>query len=136
MPPFVKCLVLVFLVLARFGGLLVCADDRTSDTPRLSVAKVHSNFMSKDLEAAIILPSSYIASGGRRYPVIYFLDGHSGDGKRLFFEFYKDALMKQSDKFDVIMVAVGAFNTWYFDSPVKPDVKWQSFLIKEIDSFR
>ena len=135
MPPFVKCLVLVFLVLARFGGLLVCADDKTPETPRLSVAKVHSNFMSKDLEAAIILPSSYIASGGRKYPVIYFLDGHSGDGKRLFFEFYKDALMKQSDKFDVIMVAVGAVNTWYFDSPVNPDVKWQSFLIKELIPF-
>ena len=91
--------------------------------------------MNKDIEAAIILPSSYAVSSSRRYPVIYFLDGHGGNGKRLFYDFYKDDLLKQSDKFDVIMVAVGSLNTWYFDSPVNPEVKWQQFLIKELIPF-
>jgi S-formylglutathione hydrolase FrmB len=33
------------------------------------------------------------------------------------------------------MVAVGGFNTWYFDSPVNPEVKWQQFLTKELIPF-
>ncbi len=131
----VKYPVLAVLVLGYSGGLPVRAADTPPEFSRLSVVNVHSTCMSKDIEAAIMLPSSYVGSAGRRYPVIYFLDGHSGNGKRLFYDFYKDDLLKQSDKFNVIMVAVGSFNTWYFDSPVKPDVKWQSFLIKELIPF-
>lgn len=131
----VKSLVLAVLVLGYSGGLTVRAADTPPEFSRLSVANVHSTCMNKDIEAAIMLPSSYGVSPGRRYPVIYFLDGHGGNGKRLFYDFYKDDLLKQSDKFNVIMVAVGCFNTWYFDSPVNPDVKWQSFLIKELIPF-
>ena len=131
-PAFVKCLLLAGLVLGHSSGLPVRAADTPPEFSRLSVVNVHSTCMNKDIEAAIMLPSSYAASASRRYSVIYFLDGHSGNGKRLFYDFYKDDLLKQSDKFNVIMVAVGSFNTWYFDSPVKPEVKWQSFLIKEL----
>lgn len=114
-PAFSKYLLLAVLVLGNFGGLSVRAADTAPEFSRLSVANVHSTCMSKDIEAAIMLPSSYAGSAGRRYPVIYFMDGHSGDGKRLFYDFYKDDLLKQSDKFNVIMVAVGGLNTWYFD---------------------
>jgi len=129
---FGRYVLLAVLVLANFGGLPVRAADTTPEFGRLSVVNVHSTCMSKDIEAAIMLPTSYAGSAGRRYPVIYFLDGHSGDGKRLFYDFYKNDLLKQSDTFNVIMIAVGGFNTWYFDSPVKPEIKWQSFLVKEL----
>ena len=131
----VKYILLAGLVLVNVGGQAVRAADKPPEFSRLSVANVHSTCMNKDIEAAIILPSSYAVSPSRRYPVIYFLDGHGGNGKRLFYDFYKDDLLKQSDKFDVIMVAVGSLNTWYFDSPVNPEVKWQQFLIKELIPF-
>ena len=126
----VKYLLLAGLVVANIGGQAVRAADKPPEFSRLSVTNVHSTCMKKDIEAAIILPSSYAVSSSRRYPVIYFLDGHGGNGKRLFYD-----LLKQSDKFDVIMVAVGSLNTWYFDSPVNPEVKWQQFLIKELIPF-
>ena len=98
----------------------------------LSTVSVRSSCMSTNIEAGILLPASYAGSASRRYSVIYFLDGHGGNGKRLFYDFYKEDLMKLCDKFDVIMVAVGGVNTWYFDSPAKKEVKWQSFLTKEL----
>ena len=131
----VQYLLLAVLVLGYSWGLTARAAGTPPEFSRLSVANVHSTCMNKDIEAAIMLPSSYAVSSGRRYPVIYFLDGHSGNGKRLLYDFYKDDLLKQSDKFNVIMVAVGSFKTWYFDSPVNPEVKWQQFLIKELIPF-
>jgi len=98
MPAFVKYLLLAVLVLGYSGGLPVRAAETPPEFSRLSVVNVHSTCMSKDIEAGIMLPSSYAVSAGRRYPVIYFLDGHSGNGKRLFYDFYKDDLLKQSDK--------------------------------------
>ncbi len=74
----VKYPVLAVLVLGYSGGLPVRAADTPPEFSRLSVVNVHSTCMSKDIEAAIMLPSSYVGSAGRRYPVIYFLDGHSG----------------------------------------------------------
>ena len=93
-----KYLLLAALVLGYSGGQPVRAAEAPPEFSRLSVANVHSTCMSKDIEAGIMLPSSYAVSAGRRYPVIYFLDGHSGNGKRLFYDFYKDDLLKQSDK--------------------------------------
>ena len=133
MTALVKNLLLSALLLGIFAVTAVRADDTA--LARLGVVKVHSASMNKDIEAAIMLPTSYAGGVERNYPVIYFLDGHSGDGKRLFYDFYKDELMKQSDQFNVIMVAVGGVNTWYFDSPVNPEVKWQQFLIKELIPF-
>ena len=133
MTALVKNLLLSALLLGIFAVTAVRADDTA--LARLGVVKVHSASMNKDIEAAIMLPTSYAGGVERKYPVIYFLDGHSGDGKRLFYDFYKDELMKQSDQFNVIMVAVGGVNTWYFDSPVNPEVKWQQFLIKELIPF-
>jgi len=123
---------LLALAVLFFATMSAHAADPAPEFNRLSTVSVHSSCMNTNIEAGILLPSSYTGSAGRRYPVIYFLDGHTGNGKRLFYDFYKDDLMKLSDKFDVIMVAVGSFNTWYFDSPVRKDVKWQSFLIKEL----
>lgn len=133
MTALVKILLLSALLLGVFEVTAARADDTA--LARLGVVKVHSASMNKDIAAAIMLPTSYAGGAGRKYPVIYFLDGHSGDGKRLFYDFYKDELMKQSDQFNVIMVAVGGLNTWYFDSPVNPEVKWQQFLIKELIPF-
>lgn len=133
MTTLVKNLLLSALLLGIFVVTAARADDAAM--ARLGVVKVHSACMNKDIEAAVMVPTSYADGAGRKYPVIYFLDGHSGDGKRLFYDFYKDELMKQSDQFNVIMVAVGGFNTWYFDSPVNPEVKWQQFLTKELIPF-
>jgi S-formylglutathione hydrolase FrmB len=133
MTTLVKNLLLSALLFGIFEVTAARADDAAM--ARLGVVKVHSACMNKDIEAAVMVPTSYADGAGRKYPVIYFLDGHSGDGKRLFYDFYKDELMKQSDQFNVIMVAVGGFNTWYFDSPVNPEVKWQQFLTKELIPF-
>jgi len=91
--------------------------------------------MSKTIDTAIMLPTSYASSPGRKYSVIYFLDGYNTggrDGMRIFYDWYKYDLLSLCDKYDVIMVAVGCADKWYFDSPEDPTVKWQKFLIHEL----
>ena len=102
---------------------------------RLSTVSVPSSSMSTNFSAAVILPTSYATSPGRQYSVIYFLDGYNTggrDGIRIFYDWYQSSLMSLSDKYDVIMVAVGCANKWYLDSPVDSTVKWQTFLTNEL----
>ncbi|MBJ7257539.1 MAG: cadherin-like domain-containing protein, partial [Akkermansiaceae bacterium] len=102
---------------------------------RLSTVSVPSVSMSKSIDTAIMLPTSYASNPGRRYSVIYFLDGYNTggrDGIRIFYDWYKYDLLRLCDQYDVIMVAVGCVNKWYFDSPVDPTVRWQTFLTNEL----
>jgi len=102
---------------------------------RLSTVSVPSSSMSTNFAAAVILPTSYATSPDRQYSVIYFLDGYNTggrDGIRIFYDWYQSSLMSLSDKYDVIMVAVGCANKWYLDSPVDPAVRWQTFLTNEL----
>jgi S-formylglutathione hydrolase len=111
------------------GASIVSADNR------LSTVSVPSTCMSKNIDAAVMLPTSYASSPGRQYSVIYFLDGYNTggrDGIRIFYDWYQASLMSLCDQYDVIMVAVGCANKWYFDSPVDPTVKWQTFLTNEL----
>jgi len=102
---------------------------------RPGTVSVPSASMGKSIDAAIMLPASYASNPDRRYSVIYFLDGYNTggrDGIRIFYDWYKYDLLRLCDQYDVIMVAVGCVNKWYFDSPVDPTARWQTFLTDEL----
>jgi len=127
--PSLRMILGLAIALLGLGAPSAAADSR------LSTVSVPSSSMSKTIDTAIMLPTSYASSPGRKYSVIYFLDGYNTggrDGIRIFYDWYKYDLLRSCDKYDVIMVAVGCSNKWYFDSPVDPTVKWQTFLINEL----
>jgi len=105
----------------------------------IKVIPVHSVAMGRTIEISVMLPGSSGSDPGRRYPVIYFLDGHAGNGLRLFDRNDRDCFLsgveERCDACGIIMVAVGCVDKWYLDSPIDPTVRWQTFLINELIPF-
>ena len=98
----------------------------------LAQVSVRSEAMHADFKAGVLLPRAYQTEPEKRFPVVYVLDGYSGNGTRLLDEFYKNVLSEKADALNLILVAVGCVNKWYFDSPVDSSVRWQTFLLREL----
>lgn len=102
----------------------------------IRVMSIHSAAMDGTFEVAVMLPGSFENDPLRRYPVIYFLDGHTGNGLRLFDRNDRDCFLsdveRQCDAWGIIMVAAGCVDKWYLDSPIDSAVRWQTFLVDEL----
>lgn len=92
---------------------------------------VYSEAMSKDVKASVITPESY--DGNKTYPVVYLLHGFSGNHEKWATEGHVGKLV---DLYDVIVVIPdGGYSSWYFDSPVMPEYKYETFVSKELIAY-
>lgn len=101
---------------------------------RLQAAKVDtvrtfSPSMQKTIKAVVVTPDAY--TGNTELPVVYLLHGYSGN--------YSDwakkapALGRTVDAQGVIVVCPdGNFGSWYFDSPVDPAFKYETYVATEL----
>ena len=74
--------------------------------------KVYSKSLNKDVDVTLTLPSSY--EKGKDYPVIYTLNGWSGNNRN-----FPDKMNigELSDKYDIIYVSPdGGYDTWYISN--------------------
>lgn len=88
-----------------------------------------STTMKKQIKAIVITPDNY--SNGKEFPVVYLLHGFSGN--------YKDyitqvkGIEKWTDIYDMIIVCPdGGFSSWYFDSPVDKNMKYETYISSEL----
>ena len=116
-------------LLGIVASLVLCI---ASVAAELASVDIHSAAMNKDISVTVLLPAAYAADQNKHFPVIYFLDGFGGNGQRILAAFCKDTISKQADDLNVVMVSLGAVNTWYFDSPINPASRWQTFLTTEL----
>ncbi len=92
---------------------------------------VHSAVMNKDIKCVIIQPAKSGTSSGDRRPVIYLLHGYSGSYAQ--WPSTAPQLQHDADKMGIIFVSPdGGFDSWYFDSPVDPSVRYETFMSKEL----
>lgn len=92
---------------------------------------VRSESMNKDVPVTVITPDSY--SEGLSFPVIYLLHGFSDDHRKWTSGGHVGRL---SDQYDVIVVMPdGGFSSWYFDSPMMPEYRYETFVSKELISY-
>ena len=96
------------------------------------VVKIPSKAMNKSFKATVILPNSY-KKGTKRYSVIYFLHGYSGD----YSVWSKTApLNTYADKYQLLFVCPdGGYNSWYLDSPKKVDSKFETYIVFEVSAW-
>lgn len=100
---------------------------------KVSAVETYSDVMHKKIKAAVIVPDNYAA--GKEFPVVYLLHGASGN--------YTDWISKAtanvlagSDTYKTIIVCVdGSVNSWYWDSPVDPAYKYETYVSKELVSY-
>ena len=90
--------------------------------------KVWSEGMNKEVPVTVITPDSY--SADKSYSVVYILHGFSDNHLKWTERGVVGCLV---DQYDVLAVMPdGGFSSWYFDSPVMPEYKYETFISKEL----
>ena len=90
--------------------------------------KVPSASMKKDVPAVVILPKGYATDPLRRWPVVYLLHGAGDDESHA----RKPPFATLAETYGVIVVCPRATSTWWFDSPVDPAYRYETFMTKEL----
>lgn len=95
---------------------------------KVDTVETHSTAMNKTIKAVIITPDKY--DKNKQYPVVYLLHGYSGN----YADWPKAEAVRQApDLYNMIIVcADGGFGSWYWDSPVDPSYKYETYISKEL----
>lgn len=92
---------------------------------------VYSESMDKDVPVNVITPDGY--RKGNDYPVVYILHGYSSNPGKWCEGGHVGRL---ADLHEVIVVVPdGGYSSWYFDSPMMPEYKYETFVSKELISY-
>jgi len=88
--------------------------------PHLGGIKVNAN---------VILPRDY-ASSNRRFPVLYLVDGYSGNYTAWV---AKSHIVQYAQKYEeiIFMPEYGA-TSWYVNSYAHPSMRWEDYMIKDV----
>lgn len=107
----------------------------TANAAVVDTIQTYSPSMKKNIKSVVITPDNYTTD--KEWPVVYLLHGYSGNhldwiNKAKGFE-------KAADVYNMIIVCPdGGFSSWYWDSPVDPESKYETFisdeLIKSVDT--
>ncbi|MEG3657211.1 alpha/beta hydrolase family protein [Arenibacter palladensis] len=97
---------------------------------QLDTLKVTSNSMGKSIANLVILPDGY--SGQKQaYPVLYLLHGAGGDHTDWVTKV--SAIKEYADTYNMIIVCPdGSRTSWYFDSPVDPSMRYETYVSNEL----
>ena len=97
----------------------------------LSAAKVdtiavYSNIMQKEINCVVIAPDD----NSINHPTVYLLHGYGGYHKSWIK--IKPELTNDSDKYGMIFVCPNGEKSWYWNSPINEDIKFETFITKEL----
>lgn len=87
-------------------------------------------WLGSDMKVTVAVPDGYRCEGDTaRYPVVYLLNGHGGNYRNWGRIVDLEAL---ATEFGCILVCPSGMNSWYWDSPVKPDMQMESFFVESL----
>jgi S-formylglutathione hydrolase FrmB len=97
-----------------------------------SVVQIPSACMNKNFNALVVTPEDY-TTGDKRFSTIFLLHGYSGDCMTWSTVAPID---EYADKYRIIFVCPdGNYNSWYIDSPVRQDSKFESYIVSDVVPF-
>ncbi|PKQ44765.1 alpha/beta hydrolase [Confluentibacter flavum] len=99
-------------------------------TSQVDTLMVFSKSMNKNIPNMVITPDNY-ASNNQRLPVLYLLHGAGGNFKDWI---SKAPLVKQyANDFNIMIVCPdGGVTSWYFDSPIDDQMKYETYVSNEL----
>lgn len=115
------------------GSLILCLLCISSYAQQVDTVWVHSAAMDKDIKNLVILPAGYQKSHTEAYPVLYLLHGYGGNFKSWLN--VQPRLPELATEKGVIIVCPDGRNSWYWDSPVDPALKYETYTGKELVSY-
>lgn len=93
--------------------------------------RVHSASMNKEIPNIVILPESYRHNNGQKYPVVYLLHGYGGNYSTWATQ-TKPNLDRVASRMDLIIVCPDGGSSWYWDSPVNPASRYETYVSREL----
>ena len=113
----------LFLVLLFFSA----------QAAQVDTIQVFSPSMNKNIKTCVIVPDNYKKSK-KKFPVVYLLHGYSGN-YATWVKSFKE-VSQQVDRYGFIAIGVdGNYSSWYFDSPIDPTFKYETYIIDELVPF-
>ena len=118
MKPFIACILFFF----SFSAIAV----------QLDTVLIFSAAMEKEIPAIVVTPSNY--SPDKRFPVVYLLHGYSGNYTNWIS--LASGTQYLADRHNLILVMPdGGYSSWYFDSPMDPTIRYETFISQELVEF-
>lgn len=96
---------------------------------KVDTVSVYSPSMDKEIKTVVVTPDSY--DNSTSLPTVYLLHGYSGN----YGSWVNDGpeVINLSDMHNVIVVSPdGEYSSWYFDSPIDPKMRYETFVAKEL----
>lgn len=119
-------------MMRKFGllsvlSLWVCTSLQAA---RVDTLMVYSPSMKKTVEVVFIVPDQSCGKNPQSCPVVYLLHGHGGNAKTWIG--IKPELPAIADEKGMIFVCPDAENSWYWDSPLRKDYRYETFVASEL----
>ena len=100
---------------------------------QVDTIQVFSASMNKNIKTCVIVPDNYKKSK-KKFPVVYLLHGYSGN-YATWVKSFKE-VSQQVDRYGFIAIGVdGNYSSWYFNSPIDPTFKYETYIIDELVPF-
>ena len=94
---------------------------------RVDTVRVESPSMGKSVKVVVVCPE---VAAARSCPVIYLLHGHGGNYATWLK--IKPDLPRIADEKGIIFVCPNGENSWYWDSPLNANVRYETFISSEL----
>ncbi len=120
-----KCAVL-------FAAVLLAAASVRAQT--VDTVEVYSPSMDKKIKNVVILPAGYGRNAVGRYPVVYLLHGYNNRYDS-WLRKTKPELPQTASAFGVIFVCPDGESSWYWDSPVNPRSRYETYVGTELVAY-
>lgn len=97
---------------------------------RVDSLTVSSSNLPQPMRVNVALPAGYLAEGDdNQYPVLYLLNGHGGHCNSWGSIVPLDSM---ATAYGMIIVTPSGMNSWYFDSPRRPEMQMETFITTEL----
>ncbi len=98
---------------------------------RVDTLDVPSPSMGIEVRAVVVVPDG--ASQEHRFPTLYLLHGHGGH--HLTWLGIRPDLGELAERYGMIIVCPDGRNSWYWDSPRQPQMRYETFISEELPSY-
>lgn len=110
-------------ILLLFTALVVQA-------ARVDTVMVRSRVMDKDVQVVYVLPDKVLGDNPQACPAVYLLHGYGGNAKTWIG--IKPELPRIADEKGIVFVCPDGKNSWYWDSPLNPSYRYETFVFSEL----
>lgn len=106
----------------------------STNAATVDTISIHSAAMNKTFKCVVIKPTVSKKEKATPLPVVYLLHGYSG-GYNNWIRRVPE-LTTYADQFRLIIVCPdGGHSSWYFDSPIDPSMKYETYIGEEVPAY-